>query len=63
VDPDLKKRQQEEADRADREAERLRQERIAGGKKARRQQTGIFSLLKTEGGELGAPKTLLGVSE
>lgn len=59
-DPELKKAQQEQAERAKREAERLRQERIAGAAKSRRKQTGIFSLLKTEGGELGAPRSLLG---
>lgn len=59
VDPELKKQREQELMRAEREEERLRKERIAGADRARRKQTGIFQLLKTKGGELGAPRTLL----
>jgi len=62
-DPALKAQQQEELARAQRTEERLRQDRIAGADRARRQQTGIFSLISTPGGELGAPKTLLGAGK
>lgn len=62
-DPAIKAQQQEELARAKRTEERLREERIAGADRARRQQTGIFSLISTPGGELGAPKTLLGAGK
>lgn len=62
TDASLVKRQKEELERAEREEERLRQERIAGIDAKRRKKRGLFSLLKTEGGELGAPKQKLGGS-
>jgi len=58
-DKGLKKRQQEERERADREADRLRRERIAAQDARRRGSRGRRSLLGTEGGELGS-KSMLG---
>jgi len=62
ADPDLKRRQQEEQDRAERERDRLRRERISQSAARRRGSRGRRSLLGTEGGELGS-KSLLGSSD
>lgn len=62
VDPVLQKQQKDELARAERESDRLRRERISASDASRRKQTGLFSLIKTSGGELGAKKTLLGVA-
>jgi hypothetical protein len=58
-DPSVKAKQEQELARQEREAERLRKDRIAASDATRRGQRGRQSLLGTEGGELGS-KSLLG---
>ena len=59
TDPAIEQRQKEQMAKQDREADRLRKERIAASDATRRGQRGRKSLLATEGGELGS-KSLLG---
>lgn len=59
-DPELIKKQQDELKRAEREADRLRRDRIENNDAFRRKQRGAASLITNEGGELGSPRTLLG---
>ena len=54
-------RQKEQIAKSDRQADRLRKERISASDATRRGQRGRKSLLATEGGELGS-KSLLGGS-
>lgn len=58
-DPSVVKAQKEQIAKNERDADRLRKERIAASDATRRGQRGRKSLLGTEGGELGS-KSLLG---
>lgn len=60
-DPAVAAAQKEQIAKSEREADRLRKERIAASDATRRGQRGRKSLLATEGGELGS-KSLLGGS-
>lgn len=60
MDPSLLAAQQAQLQQANQQAEQLRQDTISTQEALRRKQLGFASLIKTAGGELGAPKSLIG---